>query len=242
MSDLKFYWKRIANYAGMVLSEIPVARTRRNLLLAGIGPLVLCSFGHAQTTIYSQTFNGGATNINQTAPTVATDIAGAASSAIWHDVLNTSTNTLYANGSWNGAEGDSAVLPFTAQNGYIYTLTVSMTFTGYPGSWIGAGFAQQYNYNTGATDGRFTNSTVQGTDWAIFTESSGTLQWFGGPETAATVGTVAAIVPANVAATHTMVLTLNTTARGQSLAVWTARQSLPQTPAAAVSTPTPRTR
>jgi len=197
---------------GIVSWGIHAMRMKRNLFLAGVLPLLLCSLGHAQTTIYSQTFSGGATSINQTAPTTATESAGGTSSAIWHDVLNTSTNTLYANGSWNGAEGDSVELPFTPQNGYIYTLTVSMTFTGYPGSWVGAGFAQQYNYNTGATDGRFTNSTVQGTDWAIFTESSGTLQWFGGPETAATVGTVAAIVPANVPATHTMVLTLNTTA------------------------------
>jgi len=212
MSDRKLCWKTFANYTGMVFLTIHAMRMKRNLLLAGMVPFLLCSLGHAQTTIYSQTFNGGATSINQVAPTVATDTAGAASSAIWHDVLNTSTNTLYANGSWNGAEGDGILLPFTPQNGYIYTLTVSMTFTGYPGSWVGAGFAQQYNYNTGATDGRFTNSTVQGTDWAIFTESSGTLQWFGGPETAATVGTVAAIVPANVPATHTMVLTLNTTA------------------------------
>jgi len=199
MSDGKLNWKRFANL--------------RNLLLAGALPLFLCSLGHAQTTIYSQTFNGGTTSINQKAPTVATDTAGAASSAIWYDVLNTSTNTLYANGSWNGAEGDSAVLPFTPRNGYIYTLTVSMTFAGYPGSWVGAGFAQKYDYNTvGATDGRFTSAAVEGTDWAIFTESSGTLQWFGGPETAATVGTVAAIVPGNVPATHTMVITLNTTA------------------------------
>ena len=197
---------------GILSWGIHAMRMTRSVLLAGVMPSLLCSLGHAQTTtLYSQTFNGGAVSINQTAPTVATDTAGAASSAIWHDVLNTSTNTLQANGSWTGAEGDSVVLPFTPQNGYVYTLTVSMTFTGYPGSWIGAGFAQQYNYNTGATDGRFTNSTVQGTDWAIFTESSGSVQWFGGPETAATVGTETAD-SANTTGLHTMVLTLNTTA------------------------------
>ena len=205
MSDRKLCWKKFANL--------------RNLLLAVTLPLFLCSLGHAQTTttIYSQTFNGGATSLNQTAPTTAVPFAGGASSAIWRDALNLNqpTNMLYANGSWNGPDGDSVVLPFTPENGYVYTLTVSMTFTGYPGSWIGAGFAQNYSYvpvaSPAATDGRFTTSSVNGTNWGILTASSGGLQWFGGPNTTNTIGTVATIVPAASYKQHTMVFTLDTT-------------------------------
>jgi hypothetical protein len=200
MSDRKLYWKKLASYAGM-------------------GSLFLCSLGHAQTTttIYSQTFSGGATSLNQTAPTTAVPFAGGASSAIWRDTLqlNQPTNVLDANGSWTGADGDSVTLPFTPENGYVYTLTVSMTFSGYPGSWIGAGFVQNYAYvpvaSPAATDGRFTAGSQNGINWSIFTASTGNLQWFGGPATSSTIGTVTAIVPAASYTQHTMVFTLDTT-------------------------------
>jgi hypothetical protein len=191
MSDRKLYLKRLATLAGMV-------------------SLFLCSMGHAQTTIYSQTFNGGATGINQTAPTVATDTAGAASSAIWRDVANTGITLLDANGSDNTALGDSVLLPFTPQNGYVYTLTASVTFSGNPTNWVGAGFAEYYEY-TGSTPARFTDSGIQGVDWAILTESNGNLQWFGGPETGATAAPSTTPFFTAGAGTHTLVLTLNTT-------------------------------
>jgi len=203
MSDRKLCLKRFTNL--------------RDLLLAVTLPLFLCSLGHAQTTIYSQTFNGGATSLNQTAPTTAVPFAGGASSAIWRDTLqlNQPTNVLDANGSWTGLDGDSATLPFTPENGYVYTLTVSMTFSGYPGSWIGAGFVQNYAYvpvaTPAATDGRFTAGSQNGINWAIFTASTGNLQWFGGPATSNTIGTITAIVPAASYKQHTMVFTLDTT-------------------------------
>jgi hypothetical protein len=217
MSDRKLYWKRFANYIGMVFSRIQALRTKRTLLMAWSLPLFLCSLVHAQTTIYSQTFSGGATNLNQTAPTTAVSLAGGSSTAIWRDALNLNqpTNMLYANGSWNGPDGDSITLPFTPENGYVYTLTVSMAFTGYPGSWIGAGFVQNYAYvpaaSPAATDGRFTAGSQNGIDWGILTINNGNLQWFGGPATSNTIGTITAIVPAASYTTHTMVFTLDTT-------------------------------
>jgi hypothetical protein len=181
-------------------------RTTRKLLLAGMMPLFLCSLGHAQT-IYSNTFNGGAVNINQAAPTVATDDAGAASSALWKDAAN--STMLHANGSVNTAAGDSVLLPFTPENGYIYTLTASVTFSGNPGSWIGAGFAENYWY-PGSGNAQFNESGVNGYDWAILTESSGNVQYFTGPSTTGQIFNQNGFF-ASGAGTHTLTLTLNTT-------------------------------
>lgn len=208
MSDRYLNSERFANDGGAVVSTVRALITRGRLL-AALSPLFFCPLGHAQTTIYSNTFNGGATNINQTAPTTATDTAGAASSAIWHDVANTGITLLDANGSDNTTTGDSVLLPFTPENGYVYTLTASVTFSGNPTSWVGAGFAEYYNY-TGTTPARFADSGVEGANWAILTESSGNVQWFAGPGTGAQQFSTNGFFTAG-AGTHTLVLTLNTT-------------------------------
>jgi hypothetical protein len=182
-------------------------RVARNLLLAGLIASLLPSLGSAQTTIYSDTFTGGATNVNQQSPTVALDNAGAASSAIWKDGAN--STMLYQNGTVNTTAGDSVLLPFTPEKGYIYTLTASVTFTGNPGSWVGAGFAENYYY-PGAGNSQFNQATVNGYDWAILTESSGNVQWFSGPSTTGPEFNQNAFFTAGTG-THTLVLTLNTT-------------------------------
>lgn len=182
------------------------AGRRRNLLLAGALSLLLGSFGYAQT-IYSNTFSGGAVNINQKAPTVATDDAGAASSAIWKDAAN--SKMLYANGTVNTAAGDSVLLPFTPEDGYVYTLTASVTFTGDPGSWVGAGFAQNYWY-PGGNNAQFNESGVTGYDWAILSESTGNVQYFSGPSGTNQIFNQNNFISAGPG-THTLTLTLNTT-------------------------------
>ncbi len=188
------------------VKDYQAMKTTRKLLLAGIMPFFLCSLGHAQT-IYSNTFNGEATNINQKAPTLAIDDAGAASSAIWKDAAN--STMLYANGTVNTTEGDSVLLPFTPENGYIYTLTASVTFNGNPGSWIGAGFAENYWY-PGNGNAQFNQSGVNGYDWAILTESSGNVQYFTGPSTTGQIFNQNSFFTAGPG-THTLTLTLNTT-------------------------------
>ena len=201
--------RRPAVFAAMLVPATRVnhaVRMGRTLLLAGIITLFFCSRGNAQT-IYSNTFNGGAVNINQKAPTVATDDAGAASSAIWRDAAN--STMLYTNGTVNTTAGDSALLPFTPENGYIYTLTASVTFSGNPGSWVGAGFAQNYSY-AGSGNSQFNQSGINGYDWAILTESTGNVQYFSGPSgTNQLFNQNSFFTPGP--GTHTLTLTLNTT-------------------------------
>src|SRR5579863_8527350 len=122
----------------------------RILLLAVAMVLLLfcCSVGNAQI-IYSNNFAlFGATNIWGAEPTVANSYAGGASAATWNDALgNNDTGDLLANGTDNTTLGDSWLLPFNPQSGYVYTLTASLTFTGNPGSWVGLGFAQNDSVN-----------------------------------------------------------------------------------------------
>jgi hypothetical protein len=153
-------------------------KTALNILFVAILAAFSGSTGRAQM-IYSNNFAlGGATNISGSAPTVATNFAGGISSAAWNDALGyNNTGSMLANGTNSTTLGDSWTLPFAPQNGYVYTLTGSLTFTGNPGGWVGLGFAEYAPVNS---SGRFADSYVNGYDWMILTESSGNVQYFSG--------------------------------------------------------------
>jgi hypothetical protein len=144
--------------------------------------LFCCSIGNAQI-IYSNVFDGGAVNVYGTAPVVANNFAGGTSSATWNDALGINdTGDLLANGIDNTPLANSWLLPFTPLPGYVYTLTVSLTFTSNPGNWVGLGFAQYDSVNEAVGQGRFADGGVVGYDWMILTESSGNAAYFTGPK------------------------------------------------------------
>ncbi len=158
----------------------------RKLLLAGTTLLFSLFVGRAQI-VYSNNFAfGGAANIWGTTPGVANDFAGGTSSATWNDVLGINdTGALWANGNDNTTLGDSWLLPFYPQAGYVYTLAASLTFTGAQGNWVGLGFAQNNSVNVPVGNGRFAdsgNGGPTGYDFIILTESSGNVQYFTGPK------------------------------------------------------------
>ena len=158
-----------------------------------------CSTGTAQvnyssslsgaTLIYSNAYNGGAlVNINGTQPNYAASLFGGTNSATWLDALGSlNTNAFYANGSVGTGQGDSIILPFKPQTGYIYTLAASVSFTGNPGNWVGVGFAQNYT-NTPANESRYADSGIDGYDFAILTESSGNVRYLRGAQACAGPG------------------------------------------------------
>lgn len=177
----------------------------RDLLLAGTILLFWCSIGNAQL-IYSNAFNGGAVSVNRAAPTLSTNDAGGTSSAWWTVLDSTSTNYLYRNGSI-GIGKNTSLLPFTPEDGYVYTLTASVTVpTMTAGQWITMGFAE-YNppLNT-APDPRFNTSYVNGNPWTYLTEGSGGDYFF--PLIGTSTGN-AQLMPAP--GTYTVQLELDTT-------------------------------
>jgi hypothetical protein len=160
--------------------------------------------------IYSNAFNGPALNVTNTAPNFATNLFGGTNNAVWIDAGGTAdTNAFYANGNVGTAQADSIHLPFKPQSGYVYTLTASVTFSGNPGNWVGAGFAQNYAV-PGIGNARFTDSGVNGYDWAILTESTGNVQCFVGPHGTVQQVSQNGFFPAGTG-THEMNLILDTT-------------------------------
>ena len=85
-----------------------------------------------------------------------------------------------------------------------------MTFTGNPGNWIGAGFAENYWY-PGNGNAQFNENGVNGYDWAILSESSGNVQFFSGPSGTNQIFNRDGFFTAGPG-THTLTLTLDTTA------------------------------
>ena len=132
---------------------------KRQLFAVGTaGAMALALGASAQAgTIYQDSFGGnGSAGLNGTAPTVGANT--------W-----VASNAFQNDGSIGGTNG-SATLAFTPENGYVYTLDVSLTgVTGGP-SWIGAGFAHGQSTLSDAT-ARFVGSggtnNVSGLDWAM---------------------------------------------------------------------------
>lgn len=125
------------------------------LLIAGLTfPLA-----SAQTTIYSDNFDGGTGNIN----TVAPDIRPA--SEPW-----TASSIFNADGSVDRPTSNgqgSMTLPFNPANGFVYTLEAS--FSGVTGDtdWLGFGFANGQSA-TSTTNDRFVGTAVTGATWMLF--------------------------------------------------------------------------
>jgi hypothetical protein len=168
---------------------------KKSIQLLAVGVMIAssCSVSQAQigysnstmgaTLIYSNGFDGTAgVNIATTTPDISTNILGGTLNPTWLDVLGASdTNAFFANGYAGTLMQDSILLPFTPQANQVYTLTLSINYFGNPGSWIGAGFCQNYAHQT-AGNGRFTDAPT-GYDWGIMTESSGALSWWAGSKT-----------------------------------------------------------
>lgn len=130
------------------------------VLLAALG----MARASAQTTIYSDNFDGGTGNIQLSAPDIRPG------TQTW-----TASPVFNANGSVDRASSGiagrgSMTLPFTPVNGFIYTLDAS--FTGVTGDtdWLALGFAKGQSSGTNSTD-RFdaaSGSAVSGTTWMLF--------------------------------------------------------------------------
>ena len=149
-------------------------KTTRNLFIAGMVAAFCCSLADAQI-VYSNAFDGGAVDINNQAPTYINPNAslfGGSSGALWDVVTNNPGGGVYyanQNGTL-GSGSESVLLPFNPQQGYIYTMSASLTFTVQPpsGGWGALGFGGNFPPSNGSTsDPRFNQSLVNGQPWAL---------------------------------------------------------------------------
>ena len=137
-----------------------------------------CSIAGAQM-IYSNAFTGGAVTLNGTAPTVAANLDGGNNAAVWNFTVTNDPDNVLANGTIDGNEG-SALLPFTPQPGFLYTMTASVNVGTNAGSqWLCMGFTEYGPVNEPANLARFVNTDVSGYAWLEF--DMGTTELFQGP-------------------------------------------------------------
>ena len=130
------------------------------LLVTGMMAVFCCTIAKAQIAytnalsggflIYSNSFTGGAVDINGTAPTYINPSAtnyGGTLSATFAVVSNNFANGYYAyqNGTL-GPKLDSVLLPLALTNGYIYNFSATLTYLVTPpaGGWGGIGYATNY--------------------------------------------------------------------------------------------------
>ena len=174
---------------------------------------------YSDPILYSNYFEGGAWTIVGQPLTAANALVGG-TNAMWVNALGTNTTgSLQASGiDATTAPPDSWELPFAPRAGYVYTLNVSLTFSGNPGNWVGLGFAQRIPINATNGYGRFSDGGTtppqqgpNGYDWIILTESSGNVQYFVGPGGSGQITNMNGFFTGNSPATHSVQVVLDTT-------------------------------
>jgi hypothetical protein len=124
----------------------------------------------ALITIYSQNFSGSSTtNLH------GTSVEGGTGTGTW-----TSNGSYKTDGSLVGASWGSATLPFTPEQGYVYTLDARFQNLPVTTNWLGAGFANGSSTGTG-TNARFVESGggVAGRSWALIRNGSANTAYLG---------------------------------------------------------------
>jgi hypothetical protein len=202
-------------------------KTTINLLLAIILTVLFCSIAKAQipnysnsvvgaTLLYSNAFDQGTGNITNTYPDYAVTLDGATNGVKWVDALGTAnTNQFSANGQIGTPQGDAILLPFGVQSNFVYTIVGTVTFTGNPGNWLGAGFAN-YDKIIGGSNDRFNSG---GVDWSLLTQPSGNVQAYGVNATGQYCNENNAFA---ITGTHTVKMVLDTTFNENSSNRWIA--------------------
>jgi hypothetical protein len=169
------------------------------------------TIGYTNSILYSNEFNGGTWNLAGTATTVANSLVGGTNTT-WIDALGTNDTGnpgMYASGLDNTPQGNSWILPFTPETGFIYTITAQVTFSAWPGNWIGLGFCQNLVSNT--TTARFDDNGPNGIDWILLQDSTGNTEFIDGKDNTfvTNVNSFFNPIPPNVG--HTIQVVLDTT-------------------------------
>lgn len=79
----------------------------------------------AQTILYEETFDGGATGLNNETPSISVTSPTHGTGGDW-----TSASNILANGSVNSSVGTSASLAFGPADGFIYELSITVNYAG----------------------------------------------------------------------------------------------------------------
>jgi len=182
-----------------------------NTLLAGM--IICCSATAAQTIYFNDFTAGNGSTLHGTAPTLANAFAGGSGAATWNVLSNSATAFMHTDGTI-GAAQNPALLSFTPQSGYVYTLTATLSFTATPGNWVALGFAS-HNPTQNAGSAKMTDTSAtgpDGIDWLIANDAAGNNeQFFSGPGASPGAGIGGSAGLLSGAGTFTLRLDLDTT-------------------------------
>jgi hypothetical protein len=169
------------------------------------------TISYTNSILYSNIFDGGTWNLAHTATTLANTLVGGTNST-WTDALGTNdSGSMEGSGLDNSPLGDSWVLPFTPEPGYVYTVTASAYMTGFPGSWIGAGFGGAIPINAPLPGARFADPDMYGYDFIIWVINTGNVEFLQGPGAALYITNVNNFIVTATPVTHTAQVVLDTT-------------------------------
>jgi hypothetical protein len=166
------------------------------------------TLSYTNPIIYSNSFVVGTQTIGGSSATAVNMLVGGTNTTwicTYTNGVGISNGTVYANGTL-GTNAGNALLPFTPEPGYIYTMTASLTASSAMYNWVAMGFTQfaQQTNNPGYT--RFTD-TPNGYGW-MYVEN-GSSVFFGGSRTSDEGGSLTG-VPLPSATPITLQIILNT--------------------------------
>ena len=148
----------------------------KSVLGAFIGLACIAStLGQTTVVLYAEDFGGSSTaDLHGTAPDTRPD------SETW--ITATGASAWQADGSISNGGSANALLPFTPESGYVYTLQASLNPNAPTNSddWFAIGFARNANVTTGF-------QLLETTAWMlgrVRRDSNGDIQTFLGPDTA----------------------------------------------------------
>lgn len=179
------------------------------------------TLNYSNSILYSNSFVGGTETIAGTAATAANSLVGG-TNTLWictftNDAAS-SNGTVYANGTLGTNDG-CALVPFTPEPGYIYTMTASLTASESMYNWVAMGFTEFDTQTNNPGFARFSDNPPNGYGWMYVENSDATFE--PGPRTTVASSSINT-VPLPGSAPVTLQIVLNTVTNG----AWTASASV----------------
>jgi hypothetical protein len=173
------------------------------------------TLSYSNTIIYSNSFDGGPLTVGGTQPTVANYLVGG-TNTLWACTYTNGINFISGSGSSTingsgtlGTNQGEALLPFTPEPGYIYTLTGTLLENSSMGDYVHLGFSQFGTQTSNIATTRFNDNPPNGYTWLAL--ENGLITFYIGSG-ANDSGGADSSVPISFPLTNTMQITLDTTA------------------------------
>jgi len=132
-------------------------------------------YGYTNTIIYSNSFNADALSVGGLLPTAFNDLYGTNEWILTFSNNAANAGTVYANGAL-GTNAGNALLPFTPEPGFIYTMTASLTALSSMNDWVSMGFTEYGAQQSVEGFTRFDDNPPNGFAWMYVQNTLGVFE------------------------------------------------------------------